>query len=65
MRESNRAGRLLRVLLPALTLLWLAFILGRSLRPAPESSLESGWFVRLFRRVIPSITDHAVRKLAH
>ena len=65
MRESNRGGRLLRVLLPALTLLWLAFILGRSLRPAPESSLESGWFVQLFRRVIPSITDHAVRKLAH
>lgn len=65
MRESNRSGRFLRVLLLALTLLWLAFILGRSLRPAPESSLESGWFVRLFRRVIPSITDHAVRKLAH
>jgi VanZ family protein len=48
-----------------LDILWVLFIFGRSMKPAPESSLESDWILNLVHIFIPSATEHFVRKLAH
>ena len=65
MEKKKPGKRLLQRLLPALTLVWIGFILTRSLQPATESKAESAWVLGLLRQVFPAITDHIVRKLAH
>lgn len=48
-----------------LSLLWVCFIFARSLKPAEDSSAESGDILVLMQLVFPGITMHLVRKLAH
>ena len=60
--KTRRIGLILLLLL---TVLWTGFILCRSLKPAVESDAESGRFLQLLRHIIPGLTMHAVRKLAH
>ena len=48
-----------------LSFLWVVFIFARSLKSADESTIESAWVLDLVRKVFPSITMHAVRKMAH
>ena len=57
--------RLLGILLLVLDLLWIAFIIMRSLQPADNSDKESALFLTLLQRLFPQITMHIVRKLAH
>lgn len=59
----KRPWRLLAAL--AVTALWICFIYARSAQPAEQSGEESSRWLILLRRLIPSISLHAVRKLAH
>ncbi len=45
--------------------LWICFIFGRSLKTADLSDRESAWFLLVFQRLLPWVTIHMVRKLAH
>ena len=57
----------LKIILPILTVLTVAFIWGNSLMPGDMSSLESN-FIFEFLRSLPGgslITEHFVRKAAH
>ena len=47
------------------TALWLWFIFARSLRDANASDAESGAVLELIRKLLPFVTMHGVRKLAH
>ena len=55
----------LGALLGLLSVLWIGFILTRSMKPASLSSEESTWALHLVQEVLPRATDHFVRKLAH
>jgi VanZ family protein len=59
--------RLLKGVLPVVTLLMVAFIWGHSMMPGDSSSAESGFVFRLLTSVLGDgiITDHLVRKTAH
>ncbi|MBQ1372321.1 MAG: VanZ family protein [Oscillospiraceae bacterium] len=47
------------------TAAWIFFILERSAQVAEQSSQESGQIWNLLNSIIPGITVHQVRKLAH
>ena len=65
--ESKTRGKIntRTVIFAAACLLWLAFIFARSLKSADESTMESAWVLELVRKLIPSVSMHFVRKLAH
>ncbi len=54
-----------RWIMLTITAIWIAFIFMRSAKPAEESSVESAVFLDVLRQIVPSLTDHVVRKLAH
>ena len=49
----------------ALCALWLAVILGHSLMSADLSKAESGGLLAWLAALIPGLTEHLLRKLAH
>lgn len=53
------------ILLLILDAALIAFILTRSMKPADASDAESGGWLAVLQRIIPSLTMYAVRKLAH
>ena len=57
--------KVLGLALGGCALLWIGFILSRSMKPAVLSAEESGRVLELVQRVLPQATDHFVRKLAH
>ena len=59
---SVRRKRLLSL---AATGLWVWFIFARSARTAEDSGAESAVILELLQRVVPSLTDTIVRKMAH
>ena len=61
-RKRVHAGN---IVLAVLLVLWLCLIWFHSSRPAEESSKESGWLLSLAHNIFPSLTEHALRKLAH
>ena len=61
----TRKRKILGGLFLLLDVLWAAFIFGRSLQPASVSGQESGTLLALVQRLLPQMTDHALRKLAH
>lgn len=61
----TRKRKIPGLLLIVLDLLWIAFIFGRSLQPASVSGQESGALLSLVQRLLPRMTDHVLRKLAH
>lgn len=60
-----RKRKIIGWVLLGLTAAWAVFILTRSMKPAEESSEESGRLLALFQAVFPAMTDHFLRKLAH
>lgn len=44
---------------------WIAFIFGRSLQPADQSSQESASVLALIHQIIPFMSMHFLRKAAH
>lgn len=65
MNAGTAGRRRLFYLLLALDVALIVFILTRSLKPAEASDEESGGWLALLQNVLPSLTMHAVRKLAH
>ena len=63
--RTEKRERAMRVLLLAALIVWTLFIFARSLRSADDSTAESAFFLGLIRRIIPSVSMHFVRKLAH
>ena len=61
----TRKRKILGGLFLLLDVLWAAFIFGRSLQPASASGQESGTLLALVQRLLPQMTDHVLRKLAH
>ena len=63
----SREKRLRRqvIVFSALSVLWTAFIISRSLRTADESLAESDYVLALLRRLLPFMTSFLVRKLGH
>jgi hypothetical protein len=59
--------KIVRYVLPVLTVLAIAVIWGHSMMPGESSSAESGFIYRLLTSVLGDgvITDHIVRKAAH
>lgn len=55
----------LRVVLPVLTILWIGFILSRSMKPANASHVESKYYLTQLRMLIPGVSMFLVRKAAH
>ncbi len=55
----------LKVVLPVLTVLWIVFILTRSLKTGKASHAESVYCRNLLQRVCPGISMYLVRKGAH
>lgn len=45
--------------------LWIFVILGHSLMPGGVSGQESGFVLQLVRHVLPFMTHHLLRKMAH
>ena len=62
---QSRGKSLLRALLPLATLLWLAFILTRSMKSGAASHAESSSTLTLLQRIAPFLTMRFVRKFAH
>ncbi len=54
-----------RIALPILTVLWIGFILSRSMKPANESHMESQYYLSHLRALIPGVSMFFVRKAAH
>ena len=54
-----------RVLWLAADVLWIAFIIGHSLRTADESTKESDYFLQLLRQIFPWLTSFIIRKMGH
>ena len=63
--RTEKTEKGIRVLLFAVLLAWTLFIFARSLRSADDSTAESAFFLELIKRIIPSVSMHFVRKLAH
>ena len=47
------------------TVLWLCFIFSNSLKSADVSSRDSGRLLALLQKLLPTLSDHVLRKLAH
>lgn len=61
----RRSKNWIRLALPILTILWIAFILSRSLKTGDSSASESERYYSLLRSFIPGVTMFIVRKGAH
>ena len=61
----RRSKKWLRIALPILTVLWIGFILSRSMKSGKDSSAESEFYYNLLHSVFPWITIFIVRKGAH
>ena len=57
--------RILLTLALLATAAWIFFIWERSAQNAEESMEESGWVMKLVENLLPGISAHLVRKLAH
>ena len=58
---NRRASRILTVC----AAVWLLVIWGHSCMPAVQSGAESGALLTVVQRLLPWMTDHALRKCAH
>ncbi len=52
-------------ILPALIVLWIAFIFFHSLKPIDDSMKESGWVLAIVQKFLPFMSMYMVRRLAH
>lgn len=55
----------IRIVVPILTVLWIGFILSRSLKSGNASAAESRQYLGALRRVFPWVSMFLVRKGAH
>lgn len=53
------------LILSLCALLWVGFILFRSMKNAEQSTQESNTILELVRLIIPNMSDNLLRKLAH
>ena len=65
LKRSEKQDKRLFWLLVALDLLWIAFIISRSLKTADLSLKESGRILALVRKILPFMTEFLIRKLGH
>ena len=57
--------RIVRIILIALSLLWIVFIFSNSLEDSVESGAKSSWALEIARKIFPSISEFFIRKFAH
>lgn len=64
-KSSEKQDKRLFWLFAALDLLWIAFIISRSLKTADLSLKESGRILALVKKILPFMTEFLIRKLGH
>ncbi|MBO4326979.1 MAG: VanZ family protein [Clostridia bacterium] len=63
--DPKRTAMVLCCVFASITILWLCFIFSNSLKSADVSSRDSGRLLAFLQKLLPALSDHVLRKMAH